>query len=913
MGLFIHRDLTYKEDDVNNGIEQLKATKNDIKDTSTNIINQIRRINSARGYSEYVGETIDTSSFTEYDNACNEVVDGLIEGINSMVTSINDYNNSSWIEQDFADIGMALTKFTEGIFSFCEQILDGVITIVGFIPVNIIDGINGNNDASTAFGEFIGKDYVGDWFYEQYETGIFKDMNKASDFTHTSTAASVFKMGGEIAPYIALSIVTGGAAGAGALALETAVAGVAGVGRKTQQELQSGKTFNEAAISGFGEGIKDAALTYGAGKLAKAMSASKALKSADNIDDAMRIADKGDDAMKLLDKGDEILALPEKATAVSSLDDVARVGADKIDDAVRIGADKVDDFTVVGEHVAKDGSKFVKVKYADGSVDLVNATTGQAANLGKNINPSKLKSVIGSSDEVASGATKVAAESTDNVAAGTTKVSQTASKTAAGSSDDLAAAAKKVESTKKTWQETKQAYKAAKKAPTASTAAGKAGQKNMVSSLKAKTAVAKSDYRQAEKAYSEASALSKAASAGKTGTVATKLAKAEGALEGTRLYRAVDNLVENGKLTSALVNPANSGKLVTAVRGAGVIGAVGERVASNWNASQVSANLKTTSGYPTLNAEAMDYQKYGADKIKGKDFTNGYKSTGDSDTGLTYTNPDGGSSTGGYTGGSTGGGGGSTGGGGGSSSGGGGGYSGDYTGGSVEPADAKLEQLKKDDDALKDATEPTTPIAPEEIETPTTPEMPGTTETPTAPSAPEVSPAAAVPEGSGYGTTQHTGGGYYGGEYVPDEGVNVDEASDILPLDETLLDDNTASIDEIIKGSKYTKIPTSSKPISATSSTGSGSSAVIPIAAGLSAAAAAGIGAKAYMDRKRNNDTDEDDDEFDTEEWSEDDSSLDINYDDSSDTETYLDDDDYSYQETEKYGARTSDELADMQ
>ena len=26
MGLFIHRDLTYKEDDVNNGIEQLKAT-----------------------------------------------------------------------------------------------------------------------------------------------------------------------------------------------------------------------------------------------------------------------------------------------------------------------------------------------------------------------------------------------------------------------------------------------------------------------------------------------------------------------------------------------------------------------------------------------------------------------------------------------------------------------------------------------------------------------------------------------------------------------------------------------------------------------------------------------------------------------------------------------------------------------
>ena len=132
------------------------------------------------------------------------------------------------------------------------------------------------------------------------------------------------------------------------------------------------------------------------------------------------------------------------------------------------------------------------------------------------------------------------------------------------------------------------------------------------------------------------------------------------------------------------------------------------------------------------------------------------------------------------------------------------------------------------------------------------------------------------------------------------------------------MDDGTTSIEDVIKGSKYTKIPTSSKPITTTSS--SGSSAVIPIAAGLSAAAAAGIGAKAYMDRKRNNDNGEDDeDEFDTDEWTGDDA-VDIQYDDSSDTnagENVLDaDDDYSYQpaeETEKYDARSSDELADLQ
>ena len=170
------------------------------------------------------------------------------------------------------------------------------------------------------------------------------------------------------------------------------------------------------------------------------------------------------------------------------------------------------------------------------------------------------------------------------------------------------------------------------------------------------------------------------------------------------------------------------------------------------------------------------------------------------------------------------------------------------------------------------------------------------------------------------GGTFHTGGGYTGtGGYT--------ENNTILPTDSTTdtttglenvkdkLNDSTTSIEDVIKGSKYTKIPSTPSPVTTQKSSG-GSSAVIPIAAGLSAAAAAGIGAKAYMDRKKNNDNGEDEEEFDTDEWSGDDS-VDIQYDDSSDNENYLDaDDDYSYQSqesSEKYDARSSDELADLQ
>ena len=128
----------------------------------------------------------------------------------------------------------------------------------------------------------------------------------------------------------------------------------------------------------------------------------------------------------------------------------------------------------------------------------------------------------------------------------------------------------------------------------------------------------------------------------------------------------------------------------------------------------------------------------------------------------------------------------------------------------------------------------------------------------------------------------------------------------MLPLDDAL--SGVSSIDEIIKGGKYTKIPTSTKPITTTS----GGSSVIPIAAGLSAAAAAGIGAKAYMDHKRNSENEDDDDDYDSDDWG-DEENIDISYDDDKEQEGFLsDEDDYGYQE-QKYGARSSEELADLQ
>lgn len=196
-------------------------------------------------------------------------------------------------------------------------------------------------------------------------------------------------------------------------------------------------------------------------------------------------------------------------------------------------------------------------------------------------------------------------------------------------------------------------------------------------------------------------------------------------------------------------------------------------------------------------------------------------------------------------------------------------------------------------------TDPITTIVPTEAVTPTTPVPTETTiVTPTS----EPQPDPGTPFGPGDGE-DHSGGGY------SETGGFTGDDEELEPELADLVDDVTTSIDDIINGGKKYKIPTSTVPIARPTQQSSGN-AFIPIAAGLSTAAAAGLGAKAYMDKKH---ADDDDEDIYTDDWSDEDT-IDVEYDDANAQEQYLDED-YNYEdvETEKYGARNNEELADLQ
>ena len=149
-----------------------------------------------------------------------------------------------------------------------------------------------------------------------------------------------------------------------------------------------------------------------------------------------------------------------------------------------------------------------------------------------------------------------------------------------------------------------------------------------------------------------------------------------------------------------------------------------------------------------------------------------------------------------------------------------------------------------------------------------------------------------------------------GGEY-DDTGFTGEET---IPNEEVVEDSMSGSLTDIMSGNEYTRIPTSSTPITTTTTTAGTKKSIIPVIAGLSAAAVAGIGTKAYLDKSENKESEE----FEAEEWEED--SLDIDYNEAMEEDgDYLNpSDEYAYQEEGEsepgsYEAVNSSELASMQ
>ena len=148
--------FVYDEDKVNESLETLKNATKQVSETAQGFSSALSEIaNASKGYL-----WIDTATLPEMPVQVTKTIEEIMQLITAKQTAIEEYNASPWYEKIFGSAGMILTKLGEGIGTAGEQLLDGAATIVGF-GVGLF-----SKDMQSSISQFIEKDHVGDFFYE---------------------------------------------------------------------------------------------------------------------------------------------------------------------------------------------------------------------------------------------------------------------------------------------------------------------------------------------------------------------------------------------------------------------------------------------------------------------------------------------------------------------------------------------------------------------------------------------------------------------------------------------------------------------------------------------------------------------------------------------------------------------------
>ena len=900
------------EDKVEEIKEQLTTINNDLKSVKDEIANAIDQLNACTGFTEYVSQgNLDRYSFDPVIEAGENAVQILQEQIQAKIDDITTYSNASLPKKAFATWTMVHAKVGEGLLSVGEDLLDSAVSVVGWAS-----GVAGeDNKLQKACKNFVKKEWSHDAFNFYYKSSLAK----ASAFTEDSAIAGGLKIAGSTVGYLALAGATAGAGAAGAASwgakaaslaskgtkgakilsygakglstagkvvgtttrANTVLAAAAGLGSGTESGLRQGKSMNRSFGKGVVQGAIQGTVAYGFGKLGERAQKNAAVKEASGeVDDA---------AKKVLDAETDV--------------DIKQTG---YDEAVKTTKEAKDTF----RHIDERG---VELKKYGKQLDEIRDDFKKFSQETKKNHQSTWDDIVKKYEEhnvnvrahnAEHAAAKTKLGNLETAEANAKAALQTATEGRNAAKGVLDAAEKNLSNVKNTKLSNFDGYfdpvtKAGQKFGTNAKETFKSG----VSAVGQKATTVKAGV---------SSAAGTAKELGVKGTAKAVVGKAVTPIKST--VSAAKELGVKGTAKAIGGGAVAAGKAVV-----GGTVATGKAVVNNPGTTGAVLNATGREISNKLGNKRAEQQfKYDFDNAFNQS-TNDTLPSGESKKPDIPDTPDYGPDgyrPGGYTPGSDGGNGGGS-----SSSSGGGTQKRKTTTPSSKKDNSKpTDPNKKADDVLtpdKDNSKPDQEIVTppsqvdtepqDEVITPITPDQPS-----------DITPDTSIPVDR---QTLHTTGGSYsesdgysstGESYNNDGGYtdNYNDASEapVQTPEVAPYGDIENPIDGIIKKGDYTKIPKSDDPITTTSK--SGGSSVIPIAAGLSAAAAAGIGAKAYMDRKRNNDVDED---FDSEEW-DGDEDIDMKYDSGVEKQEYLDDnEDFGIEEPEKYGARSNQELADVQ
>lgn len=845
-----------KEHDVYANPELVDKVSAEIKSIATTgvsnardaVFEAMRQLN----YSAQNCGTIEVSKFESVFDGISETITSLATQLEGKVADIKKYEESSFLEKVGSTVFMGVSKVGEGLLSVVEDLGDGVLSIVGWGA-----GKLGAKGVQNSIGEFVKKDISHDVFDKIYYS---TDFAKASVFTEDSALAGACKLGGKAIGYLYAGGVASGimqSAGitstaiASTTTLGATTAGfIGGIGSRTQAGLQSGLDYNDA----FGAGIKTGAIQGGmaflGGKLsehAQAVKGGVTGKAAWRGDTQINgkyvqgYTDKitqagerfGKASYKTIQSGLDVLRV-KSGNSVTRVDKTAVANAEKnlADKTQAFEKWKADNPNATNRQIGRQKAEITKARGAlDKASQKTELTLDQAkAAFKDNLKQLKVDNPLSQSVSAVKGVKATVA----------TKVSSTVSK---------------VKNIKQVGVKNtiKTAASGAKSSAGNAVQTFKSGVTNTLKHpIKATGSLVKGTVSTVGKVAGKAITVG----AVPVGVAVNDYVKTSG--------REAEALIKKYEGYNDTINNTSTAMVETVQQ------VVGD--------APISSSSTFRAGAATAGASKDDRGTSTTTQTVSGDTSSEQVLTGDGET-TQQTSSSGARVSGGHTGGGY--------------SGGsytGGGYTGGgYTtgGSSYEPYQpAAMEEtpistgvtVSPSTTSLQDptVTAPSTQqISPEQVVNPIpVPDVPTPQPVPQTltPASTTYNPQPAYTGGyTGQSQTTHAGGSYGTTGFSADSAtVTTDPSSLSSSVTASLMADTKGTIDEIMSGNKYSKIPTSIKPTQAIKPK---TASAIPLAAGLAAASAAGIGAKAYVDHKNNNSIEEEseeDDDFEYDEWNED-------------------------------------------
>ena len=814
-----------------------------VQNASVEVVNAIQRLNSVPGFSQYVG-SIPANSYISMFDSLSESIIGISRGITDKAEGIKAFNEASIFEKIGSTACMGLFKAGEGLLSVGEGLVDSVASVVGWTA-----GLLGSKEFQSDVAKFVEKDYSHDLFNFYYNS----DFAKSSLFTEDSALAGACKLVGQTVGYLYAGGVMAGigsAAGLGSTAVGTLASGIAssstwgatvagalgGLGNTMESNLKLGLDYNSAMKGAAVVGAIQGGLAFAGGKLGEHLAKSAAVKQ------AQVAADKADEALKVAQGSAKAATSGVKAT------DGALVVADKLDDAARAASSASKSVTVAeaeqaskAAHAALDAAKSAKVSSFQGYSDSITRAGQEFGKAQVNTAKAGVKAAVENAKAATAGVRKLNPVETEAVR----QSAQAANQSLKTEFSNLVKNANPLSQ-------------------------GVEGVKNVAGNIKA--GVSKT--------------IEGVKTNGLRSTVTTGLNDAKAGITSSIQALGKDGIGATLKGAVAGISPVVPGIAAT------TLGSAVQDVATApaYSLDRVTPNPIQTGvadgTFSNLTNEALkgiDTSQLSAipDNIVPPSVTPATPDTPTPTPTLaptatytpTYSSPSGGSPSGGSS----------------PSGGGGGGYtpyspidSTPYTYTPYSPSELTFTPYSP---SYLDYRK-TTPTYTTEPYTQPTYSYPSydypSYEYPSYTHSSVADPVSSLPGNNSDGT--HSGVAYDGlGANSLGELGALAGSENLAELDEDSEDaiiKGSSSLDEIIKGSKFMKVPDATRP---TPKGKTARSSAVPIAAGLSAAAAAGLGAKAYLDARRIEEEDEydedeisDDDDFFTESWDENANTLDV-------------------------------------